>query len=161
MKEEEVNKLMDSFLQHGLNRFEYSNGIPLCVPPMSLKPDTFMPMNTFTQQGKDFSNEQLPTLEFVDNTSRILAAGGAHRVAALSKYLNRCRQLVLCLNHQLKNSDGEDDDETRRARKNIVELGGVLKYHGKWLVILYDLGGHIAIIIYVVSQTTQPSLQAK
>ncbi|KIJ58122.1 hypothetical protein HYDPIDRAFT_34474, partial [Hydnomerulius pinastri MD-312] len=138
VKEEEVNKLVESFLQHGLNRFDYSNAIPLCVLPGVVKSNSYMPMDEFLKQDPSFSNTKLPILEFTDSMRAVLAAGGAHRLSALNKYLTRNMELLVDIERHLQNED-DGNPETRRSKKSRDEIAGVLAYKGQWLVIIYDL----------------------
>ncbi|KAH7920878.1 hypothetical protein BV22DRAFT_1132739 [Leucogyrophana mollusca] len=147
IKQEEVKKLLKSFLQHGLNRFEYLNAIPLCIPPGFVKVNTYMTLNEFLKQDSHFSNMSLLEVEFREGAGKICAAGGAHQLQALLKYLDQVKALLVSTEQQIRHEDGIGMEAERlTAIRN--QLARTLAYKGQWLIVLYDLRQEKPLFVY-------------
>lgn len=143
LKVAHVQRLLASFQQNGLERFDEKSVIPLVMPKK------LVDLSSLTNNPAPPDTNKLPQLKFtVPETSiiNIKCAGGRHRFEALKRYLDDLGkerdsfQNTLNAVERTKDDDLTDEDVT--LHKDTIEalerVGGILASEGKWLVAIYD-----------------------
>ncbi|KAF8429374.1 hypothetical protein L210DRAFT_931022 [Boletus edulis BED1] len=146
LQKEQVNRLVQSFLTKGADRFAYTKAIPLVVAKKDLKE------GTYTADYRPGSVEpcEIPKLELKAETKgkrRLAAAGGQHRlhaVEAWTKILQKQHADLTKLRQHLEQQDSEavttmeisEENLTRKPKRE--SLQETLALGGLWMVILYD-----------------------
>lgn len=151
VEKDEVNKLVQSFLTHGADRFSLSKAIPLVVSKKDLKEGTY---TTSYTPGLD-ATKDLPILQLASSGKKgrkLIAAGGRHRIHAVAdwtkiltkqhKELLKARKEeakpVLDLDSEGDSTETEIEEVNGREKQKRDILQETLALGGQWMVVLYD-----------------------
>ncbi|KAF8431107.1 hypothetical protein L210DRAFT_3508067 [Boletus edulis BED1] len=146
LKQDQVNRLVQSFLTKGADRFAYSKAIPLVLSKTDVKGGSY---RTTYEPGLE-PNRYLPLLEVAEEVKgkRILiAAGGQHRLHAIiqwRKMLTKKYNEMESYREELEQKDSETVTEAEIQYENKTmkpkrdSLRETLALGGQWMVILYD-----------------------
>ncbi|KAG6369061.1 hypothetical protein JVT61DRAFT_1888 [Boletus reticuloceps] len=146
--EGQVNRLVQSFLTKGADRFSVMKAIPLVVSPSDVKKTTYATNYTVETD----STKDLPILELenaAEGKQRLVAAGGQHRVHAVAEWVKFLEKKQGELQRERQTLEKQDADAVTSAeigRENNVQkvkrdtLEETLALGGQWMVILYDAG---------------------
>jgi hypothetical protein len=134
----QVNRLEDSMLRMGLQRYVPSHRIPLAVDKDWIEVDK---LTKITGTGAD----DLPLLVFRPNGTRtgIPAPGGQHREGALKKVREKWVKILDRYKKdlaQLEKEEEVEEDEINHLRARIAEKEEEIDGMGMWGFVLYDLG---------------------
>lgn len=141
-----VKRLLLSFEQDGLERFDEKTVIPIVLKKSLVDP------SSLTQDIAD--RAKLPELKIYEEGNDSLSipcAGGRHRMRALEDYLENIRKKekeVQKKRSAISNIADEALTEedisyyNKESVKQLQHLGGILKYNGRWLVAVYDESKH-------------------
>lgn len=142
LKTPHVRRLLSSFEEDGLDRFDERSVIPLVLKK------SLVDSSSLTQDLSDVS--KLPGLKFTNQSKDsfpIRCAGGRHRFKALSLYLDDVenKKRAVETKRQAISERSEEvltDEDVQYFNKDSVQelqhYGGILKYGGQWLVAVYD-----------------------
>ncbi|KAG6371023.1 hypothetical protein JVT61DRAFT_10746 [Boletus reticuloceps] len=139
-----ANRLKDSFMLNGLDRFNSLHAVPLVVNKEMVKEGTYT-------DKKDMQVD-LPELELeleLGSEGEIFAAGGQHRHKALQLWKEYQEGRLTTLQQQARQLCDQDaeTDEAALAKEEyntavvpeMKKLTNVLEYGGQWVVVLFDV----------------------
>ncbi|KAF8432328.1 hypothetical protein L210DRAFT_3763940 [Boletus edulis BED1] len=146
LKQDQVNRLVQSFLTKGADRFAYTKAIPLVVSKTDVKEGTYKT----TYEPGSHPKRNLPLLEVTEEAKgkrMLIAAGGQHRLHAVIQWT---KMLTKQLEDMTKNrealekqdiemvDEGEIQQENKTSKPKRDSLRETLALGGQWMVILYD-----------------------
>jgi hypothetical protein len=133
----EVTRLIGSFDQEGIQRYEIGNMMPLVIHRSSIVGAITLPSNLGP-------NEKPPRLNFVPGTTTFKLAGGQHRLSALKKYKVAFAEKAKTAKRQLESSrkhqDGSEASRNQIAhwQSEYSRITSELEEYGYWGVAVYD-----------------------
>lgn len=148
LRSQQVKRLVDSFHTEGLERFDLKTVIPIVIS----KRLVHLPSLAEHPESK------LPTFSLASTApegTKIKCAGGRHRVEALVQYMEDINKNIEQIHDERKklaSIPDEELDSAQIARYNktfqddIKRLGGIQKYKGEWMIVVYDEGTQIIIV---------------
>ncbi|KAF8123156.1 hypothetical protein EV363DRAFT_1102171, partial [Boletus edulis] len=146
LQQNQVSRLVQSFLTKGANRFAITKAIPLVVKKTEVKENTYA--TSYPSSGNAI--ETLPLLELrreAVGKKRLAAAGGQHRLRALEEWtkilqkrhteLTKQRQIIEQKDSEMVTAtEIEQENQQRKPKRDALQQ--TLAFGGQWLVVLYD-----------------------
>lgn len=114
--------------------------------------------------------EKLPYLQLQEKDDKpILAAGGQHRVEAMSIWMENMTNQFNIVEDKMKeianlnwddDHEGEIDEYNKQLKPQLERLGRQMAYGGQWMVLLFDKGtSNISVIVLICANISESTLR--
>jgi hypothetical protein len=133
----EGNRLYDSMISNGIQRFRLEHAIPLVVPPEYVDPES-LSMDSLL-------GDQLPKVRWTAaglKAGNVEAAGGRHRKYAVQRFRGKLESDAARAHKQAEalKKRGETSDRYLQALERAKEKDKMAGESSNWMVSVYDLG---------------------
>lgn len=134
LNESEGNKLYDSMIRNGIQRYKVEHAIPIVVPEGFINPSS---LTTSPNLG-----ERLPVIEWEPlalEHGSVIAAGGRHRHYALQRY----HKGVTASAEELRKKDcrmRKNEQDYRSLKQSLQGIEQRAQVAGCWIVAVYQEG---------------------
>ena len=144
-------------------RFGAKHAIPLVIERDRVVDGTF-------EVNDRNLREKLPYLQLQEKDDKpILAAGGQHRVEAMSIWMENMTNQFNVVEDKMKeianlnwddDHEGEIDEYNKQLKPQLERLGRHMAYGGQWMVLLFDKGtSNISVIVLICANISESTLR--